>query len=228
MLDQVADERPLIDGLFERALVVVAGANAHRAEVRERRRRHREHARLDEEPLRDQLARRRDHHDVVVSVTESLAVGAIRRCGQAQVHRLRVVLREIAIGARERAVALVDDHQLGPRLGPVAKRVDRRDLHDGAGAAPRIGRHDHADLFGLEAEVEQALVRLGDQLATMGHEQRAVAARDDETDQLRRDRRLAGSGGRDEQDAPDSLAHAPAHALDCVELIGAKAYLARS
>lgn len=122
----------------------------------------------------------------------------------------------------ERAMALVDDHELGTRLGSIPQGVDRRDLHHGAGSAQRIARHDHADVFGREAEFEQALVRLRDQLAPVRDEESAISTRSHQADQLGRTRSLASAGGKHEQDAPHALSHERAHALDGLDLVRSK------
>ena len=107
MLDQVADETLAVDGIGKSTLVVISPPRFHRGEVRQELLGHGEDARLDEVTLGDELAGRGHDEQVVKGVAQSLAVGAERGSGEPKMNRTRVEGRDIFIGLRCRAVAIM-------------------------------------------------------------------------------------------------------------------------
>jgi len=125
VLDDVSDQRWLIEELRQCLFVVVAALSPDVIETGGLTTWHGEHTRLDEEAIGDQLTRRRHDDQLVVLLAESAPIGA-ERCGcQADMERARIVRREVAIGGRERTMRLVDEHEIRDRLCAMAERVGR-------------------------------------------------------------------------------------------------------
>jgi hypothetical protein len=92
--------------------------------------------------------------------------------------------------------ALIDKDDVGQRLRPVAQGIHARHLHRCARAIAPVLPHQDAELVFGHADPDQAVVRLCDKLASVGHEQDARATLGGPCDDVCRDRRLARSRGR--------------------------------
>lgn len=211
---QVTDDGGLAHAFAKLTLREVAGAAPNPPKVRDA---HCKDPRREQVALVNELLRCGDDDDVFEQIAEGLAVEAPRSRGEPNDDRLGVHLEHFEVRVALRPMALVDENHVR-RASAVADRVKARadrlnaaDLNPELGAHPLVTGCVDSVRDPMRVEARRALLN---ELASVREKIDSAPLSHRGLDHDRRDRRLAGTGGRDEDLPALPAAEALTQAVD--------------